>query len=80
MRSLFTYFVTDSVADRQRRKNENLAKEIFGKNRRASAPAGLNKRNNNKPGAAPSLASRIGVIGAGVAKVCLVTELRSLQD
>ncbi|KAK2628554.1 hypothetical protein QTJ16_001657 [Diplocarpon rosae] len=57
-------------ADRTRRKNEILAKEIFGKNRRASAPGGgMNKRsNNNKSGAVPSLASRIGVFGSGVAK------------
>lgn len=56
-----------NMTDRQRRKNENLAKEIFG-NRRASAPGGMNKR-NNKPVAVPSLASRIGPIGGGVVKV-----------
>ncbi|CAL3965860.1 hypothetical protein PZA11_002697 [Diplocarpon coronariae] len=56
-------------ADRTRRKNEILAKEIFGKNRRASATGGgMNKGNNNKFGAVPSLASRIGGSGAGVAK------------
>ncbi|KAI9049193.1 hypothetical protein LZ554_007040 [Drepanopeziza brunnea f. sp. 'monogermtubi'] len=54
-------------ADRERRKNETLAKEIFGRNRRASAPSGSYKR-NTKPGAVPSLASRIGVIGASVTK------------
>ncbi|KUJ19942.1 uncharacterized protein LY89DRAFT_682770 [Mollisia scopiformis] len=48
-------------ADRQRRKNESLAQEIFGKNRRASAPgAGKIKA---KSGPVPSLASRIGVAG-----------------
>ncbi|TVY29016.1 putative RNA-binding protein [Lachnellula hyalina] len=46
-------------ADRQRRKNEALAKEVFSKGRRASAPgAGISSR---KPNAVPSLASRIGV-------------------
>lgn len=46
-------------ADRQRRKNEALAQEIFSKGRRQSAPsAGSNSR---KPGTGPSLASRIGV-------------------
>ncbi|KAL5319658.1 hypothetical protein ACEPPN_012714 [Leptodophora sp. 'Broadleaf-Isolate-01'] len=57
--------------DRQRRKNENLAKEIFG-NRRASAPGGMNKR-NNKPVAVPSLASRIGPIGGGVRSISTST-------
>jgi len=61
--------------DRQRRKNETLAKEIFG-NRRASAPGGLNKRNNSKPTAAPSLASRIGPIGGGVVKRTISTSTR----
>ena len=47
------------LADRKRRKNEALAQEIFSKNRRSSAPgAGIA---NRKPGAGPSLASRIGV-------------------
>jgi hypothetical protein len=47
------------LVDRQRRKNEALAQEIFSKNRRSSAPgAGLN---NRKPGTGPSLASRVGV-------------------
>ena len=45
--------------DRQRRKNEALANEIFGKGRRASAPgSGLGSR---KTPSGPSLASRIGV-------------------
>ncbi|KAH7393311.1 hypothetical protein BKA64DRAFT_675802 [Cadophora sp. MPI-SDFR-AT-0126] len=59
--------------DRQRRKNETLAKEIFG-NRRASAPGAMNKR--NKPAAAPSLASRIGPIGGGIAKRTISTSTR----
>jgi len=45
-------------ADRERRKNESLAAEIFGKGRRQSAGPGLN---NRKPGTGPSLASRVGV-------------------
>jgi hypothetical protein len=45
--------------DRQRRKHESLAQEIFGKNRRASAPGG--GLNNRKPGSGPSLASRVGI-------------------
>jgi len=45
-------------ADRQRRKNEALANEIFSKNRRQSAPAGGAKI---KHGTGPSLASRVGV-------------------
>ncbi|RDL35236.1 RNA-binding, RBD [Venustampulla echinocandica] len=45
--------------NRQKRKNEALAEQIFSKNRRASAPgAGVASR---KPTAVPSLASRIGV-------------------
>jgi hypothetical protein len=58
--------VANSLPDRQRRKNENLAQEIFGKNRRSSAPgAGMNSR---KPSAVvPSLASRIG--SPGITKV-----------
>lgn len=59
---------TDNSTDRQRRKNENIAKEVFGKARRASAPGVV--ANKRKPGVVPSLASRIGVTGAGVAKVC----------
>lgn len=48
-------------ADRQRRKNEALANEILGKNRRASAPgSGVGtKRQTPTPG---SLASRVGVV------------------
>lgn len=54
----------DNIIDRQRRKNESLAQQIFGKNRRASAPgAGIKA----KSGPVPSLASRIGV--AGITKV-----------
>ncbi|KAL5366680.1 S-adenosyl-L-methionine-dependent methyltransferase [Aspergillus floccosus] len=47
-------------ADRQKRKNEELANKLLGKNRRASAPgAGAGKKAQNAtPG---SLASRIGV-------------------
>lgn len=44
---------------RERKKNENLAAQIFGrggKGRRASAPVG-----EIKPGSGPSLASRVGV-------------------
>lgn len=47
-------------ADRQRRRNEALAQEIFGKPRRVSTPAnGL-----RKPGSGPSLASRVGIAKA----------------
>ncbi|KAF4632126.1 hypothetical protein G7Y89_g6002 [Cudoniella acicularis] len=46
-------------ADRQRRKHQALAQEIFSKGRRSSAPgAGIA---NRKQSAVPSLASRIGV-------------------
>ncbi|KAH6684357.1 hypothetical protein B0J14DRAFT_10366 [Halenospora varia] len=46
-------------ADRQRRKHQALAQEIFSKGRRSSAPGpGVASR---KPAAVPSLASRIGV-------------------
>ena len=48
-------------ADRQRRKNEALAKEIFGKDRRSSAPGAGAGVANRKPGTGPSLASRIGI-------------------
>ncbi|KAL2028511.1 hypothetical protein VTO58DRAFT_109541 [Aureobasidium pullulans] len=47
-------------ADRQKRKAENLAQEIFGKNRRQSAP----QNNNNKKQQSQlggSLASRVGI-------------------
>lgn len=44
--------------DRQRRKNEALAQQIFGKNRRASTPSdGV-----RKAGTGPSLASRVGIV------------------
>ncbi|KAA6412908.1 MAG: hypothetical protein FRX48_03901 [Lasallia pustulata] len=48
-------------ADRQRRKNEALAKEIFGKGRRPTTPANAGNRSN---ATAPSLASRVGVAKA----------------
>lgn len=63
--------ITDTFADRQRRKNENLAQEIFGKNRRSSAPgAALNNRKS--AAAVPSLASRIG--SPGITKVNLAVK------
>ena len=53
---LTRYYFTD----RQRRRNEALANEIMGKDRRASTPgAGANRRAMTGPGA--SLASRVGV-------------------
>jgi hypothetical protein len=58
--------VADKVLDRARRKNEAVAKEIFGKNRRSSAPGAAAAVSGRKPGPTPSLASRIG---GGVAKV-----------
>ena len=45
------------TTDRQRRKNEALAQQIFGKNRKASTPS-IGVR---KPGTGPSLASRVGI-------------------
>lgn len=52
-------FDTIINANRQRRKHEALAQEIFSKGRRSSAPgAGVS---NRKPGTGPSLASRVGV-------------------
>ncbi|KAF2843392.1 hypothetical protein M501DRAFT_966794 [Patellaria atrata CBS 101060] len=48
-------------ADRKKRKAEDLASKIFGKNRRASAPGPGGFKSRNKANAAPSLASRIGV-------------------
>ncbi|KXH41347.1 hypothetical protein CNYM01_12739 [Colletotrichum nymphaeae SA-01] len=42
-------------AGRERKKNEALAQKIFSKDRRQSAPSKL------KPGAGPSLASRVGI-------------------
>jgi hypothetical protein len=51
--------LTRLSTDRQRRKNEALAEEIFGRGRRASGPAaGSGPR---KPGTGPSLASRVGI-------------------
>lgn len=50
--------LTPLLPDREKRKNETLAREIFGRNRRQSAPvAGAGIR---KPGSGGSLASRIG--------------------
>ncbi|KAK6431582.1 hypothetical protein LTR95_012259 [Oleoguttula sp. CCFEE 5521] len=46
-------------ADRQKRKNEQLAQEIFGKNRRQSAPTA--QQNGKKAPLGGSLASRVGV-------------------
>ncbi|TVY55998.1 putative RNA-binding protein [Lachnellula cervina] len=51
----------NTPADRQRRKNEALAKEVFGKGRRSSAPGAGAGMGSRKPNAVPSLASRIGV-------------------
>lgn len=59
-------YMTDNFIDRQRRKNVNLAQEIFGKNRRSSAP-GAGNVSRVKSGPVPSLASRIGA--AGITKV-----------
>ncbi|KAL4889376.1 DUF185-domain-containing protein [Aspergillus ambiguus] len=47
-------------ADRQKRKNEDLANKILGKNRRASAP-GAGAANKAQNATSGSLASRIGV-------------------
>jgi hypothetical protein len=55
--------LTPLPLDRQRRKNEALAQEIFGRGRRASGPAA--GQGPRKPGTGPSLASRVGI-----AKVC----------
>jgi hypothetical protein len=52
-----------SLQGRQKRKNEQLAQDIFGKNRRQSAPAAGNIKKGPIGG---SLASRVGVT-----KVCL---------
>ncbi|CZT07641.1 uncharacterized protein RCO7_10258 [Rhynchosporium graminicola] len=60
--------------ERERRRNENLAKEIFG-NRRASAPGGMNKQ-DNKPAGVPSLASRIGPLRGGVVKRTISSSTR----
>jgi hypothetical protein len=47
-----------SIQGRQKRKNEQLAQDIFGKNRRQSAPAAGNTK---KAPIGGSLASRVGV-------------------
>jgi hypothetical protein len=52
-----------ALSDRQKRKAENLAQEIFGKDRRQSAP----QNNFNKKSQTPlggSLASRVGITKA----------------
>lgn len=49
------------ATDRQRRKNEALAQQIFGKNRRASTPS----NGVRKPGTGQSLASRVGITKVG---------------
>ncbi|KAI9797259.1 MAG: hypothetical protein M1833_005555 [Piccolia ochrophora] len=46
-------------AGREKKKNQALAEEIFGKGRRASAPGGA--FSGRKPPSGPSLASRMGV-------------------
>jgi hypothetical protein len=48
---------------RQKRKNEQLAQDIFGKNRRQSAPAAGNTK---KAPIGGSLASRVGVNKVGL--------------
>ena len=45
--------------DRQRRKNEALAQEIFGRGRRATGPGAA--QGPRKLGTGPSLASRVGI-------------------
>ena len=47
----------DVQTDRQRRKNEELAKEIFGRNRKAKTE----QNGSRKLGNGPSLASRVGI-------------------
>jgi hypothetical protein len=64
----------DTSSDRARRKHEAIAAEIFGRNRRSSAP-GAAATSTRKTGPAPSLASRIG---GGIAKV--LQELRLLVN
>lgn len=54
------------LLDREKRKNQTLAKEIFGRKRRQSAPTAGASR---KPGSGPSLASRVGVAKASTPKV-----------
>lgn len=51
---------------REKKKNEALANEIFGRGRRKSAPGGA--LGNRKANSAASLASRVGVV-----KVCPYT-------
>ncbi len=51
--------VAEAVVDRQRRKDQALAQEIFSKGRRQSAPGAGTL--NRKPGTGLSLASRVGV-------------------
>ena len=46
-------------ADRERRKNEALANEIFGRGRKSAQ--GANEPKGRKLGIGPSLASRVGV-------------------
>ncbi|KAH8767987.1 hypothetical protein BGZ57DRAFT_472192 [Hyaloscypha finlandica] len=62
-------------ADRARRKHEAIAAEIFGRNRRSSAPgaAAASTRKTSQIGGAPSLASRIG---GGIAKRTVSTSAR----
>ena len=49
-----------NTTDRQRRKNEVLAQQIFGKNRRSNTPSNAART----PGSSPSLASRVGITKA----------------
>jgi hypothetical protein len=50
--------VTDCLfLERRRREKQQLANEIFGKNRRHSGAAAVNR----KPNHGPSLASRVGI-------------------
>ena len=44
-------------ADRLRRKNEELANEIFGRGRKEKTGQSVSR----KPGTGPSLASRVGI-------------------
>jgi hypothetical protein len=62
--------------DRQRRKNEALAQEIFGRGRRASGPT-AGGQGPRKPGTGPSLASRVGIakvhrnLNVSLTKICM---------
>lgn len=47
----------NKISDRQRRKNEQLAKEIFGRSKNQKP----NQAENRKQGSGPSLASRVGI-------------------